>query len=239
MTTQLERNLISRKQLEDIRAHGNYDKDVYLDKYISHYDGEYQDVFGQTPLNREAGYSHDDGHYFYIADVVPIDEKFVQALNDDLPQDNAWRQIMDTNKDNKLSTNEVRDFFDNFTNRTNKLSDVQLDNLFYLKNNALCLDSLFGNLGCIDEKNVVGRSIITKNDFDILDEADGKKDGIIHRGFFEVLGFDPNEDGVVEDYQYHTGMKKVRELWRKEKQCDDDTANKNLNDTSTQEPEIG
>ena len=41
MTTQLERNLISRKQLEDIRAHGNYDKDVYLDKYISHYDGEY------------------------------------------------------------------------------------------------------------------------------------------------------------------------------------------------------
>ena len=41
MTTQLGRNLISRKQLEDIRDHGKDGEDAYWDKYKSHYDGEY------------------------------------------------------------------------------------------------------------------------------------------------------------------------------------------------------
>lgn len=117
--------------------------------------------------------------------------------------------------------------------------DIELDNLFCLKNNALCLDSLFDGEECINENGVVGRSIITKNDFDILDAADGKKDGIIHKDVFERFDFDTNKDGVVEYDEYQAGMKRVAETLQNGTECYNCTANKNLHDTSTPEPEIG
>lgn len=110
--------------------------------------------------------------------------------------------------------------------------DIELDNLFCLKNNALCLDSLFDGEECINENDVVGKSIIIGEDFHKLDIADGKEDGIIQKDTFEKFDFDTNKDCVVEYDEYQAGMKRVAETLQNGTECDNCTANNNLYGTS-------
>lgn len=145
---------------------------------------------------------------------------------------------MDTNKDNKLSTNEVMDFFDNFTNGTNRLMDIELDNLFYLKKNALCLDSLFDGEECINENDVVGKSIIIGEDFHKLDIADGKEDGIIQKDTFEKFDFDTNKDGIIDRDEYQAGMQRIEASLQNNIECDNGKSGNNLSSMQKDKPII-
>ena len=238
MTTPLERHLISRKKLSESERKYNDAEKIYFDEYKEYYDLEYQEVFGKRPSNSEAfrmfGYRKPFG---YLVDIPDIDKNFVNAMNDDLPKDNSLRQIADTDQDGKLSIDEVKDFFNNFTNGTNKLSGSQLDNLFALQNNAIDVDSLFdadGRRGkSLHYDDVVGKSIIMGEDFHKLDIADGKEDGIIQKDTFEKFDFDPNKDGIIDRDEYQAGMQRIKASLQNNMECDNGKSGNNLSSMQT------
>ena len=55
------------------------------------------------------------------------------------------------------------------------------------------------------------KSIITDNDFDLLDKADGTVDGFISNDTFAKFGFDKNGDGIIDQDEYKEGMNCVKE----------------------------
>ena len=250
MTTPFEENVRLREELNTwdmiyngaTKAYMNVENQC-IGKYKKFYDGEYQEVFGKIPSNSEAfrmyGYRKPFG---YLADIPDIDKNFVNAMNDNLPKDNALRQIIDTDKDGKLSVNEVEGFFNNFTNDTNKLSGSQLDNLFALKNNAINVDTLFDADGRRGESlhydDVVGKSIIIGEDFHKLDIADGKEDGIIQKDTFEKFDFDTNKDGIIDRDEYQAGMQRIEASLQNNMECDNGKSGNNLSSMQKDKPII-
>ena len=249
MTTALDRYSIFKEQTNDLYQKaccGNgYTSARYASQYVSSYKEQmgfaYQNIFGEEPEHAAFSFdvNEDDN---YHASFPPIDKDFVTALNKDLPQDNKLRQCIDADGDKKLSIEEVKDYFHKFTNGIPELSGNKLESLFLLKNNAISVESLFGNKQSLEYNDVVGKSIISAEDFHKLDLIDGKEDGVIQKDTFDRFNFNANGGGIIDGKAYDEGMQRVtdaiKELTDVNKNgqsCNNTTANNDLNHTSVSE----
>ena len=222
----------------------NFDADVlqYLSSYKDQMGFAYQNIFGKQP-ERVSLSSYVNADNNYHAYLPTIDKDFVTALNKDLPQDNKLRQCIDADGDKKLSIEEVKDYFHKFTNGTPELSGDKLESLFLLKNNAISVESLFGDKQSLEYNDVVGKSIISAEDFHKLDLIDGKLDGVIQKDTFDRFNFNANESGIIDGKAYDEGMQRVTDVIeeltdvnRTGPCCNNTTANNDLNHTSVSEP---
>ena len=253
MTTPLDRYSNFKEQTNDLYQKmvdgDSWNFDRYVFKYLHSLDEQmgfaYQNIFGKEP-EHVGLYSSLDYHTY----LPTIDKDFVTALNKDLPQDNKLRQCIDADGDKKLSIEEVKDYFHKFINGTPELPDElselsgnKLESLFLLKNNAISVESLFGNKQSLEYNDVVGKSIISAEDFHKLDLIDGKEDGVIQKDTFARFNFNADRSGIIDGKAYDEGMQRVtdavKELTDVNKNgqsCNNTTANNDLNHTSVSEP---
>ena len=181
----------------------------------------YKDLFGKGVDNRSISYNycHNDEQFkpsnaFFNNSTfvdINVDKEMVDYMNKELKQDNLLRKLIDVNHDGDLSKDEIQDYFDKFRKYETGISVNDLTNIFAVKNNAIVQDSLFGDKEEIGYRDIKGNSIITDNDFDLLDKADGTVDGIISKDTFAKFGFDKNGDGIIDQDEYKEGMSRVKE----------------------------
>ena len=164
------------------------------------------------------------------------DTEIINYMNDTLKPGNPLFDKIDINKDGHLSGTEIQDYFDMFKHKgteiyhgdprmweciypmptyptadTNKISVADLTNIYALKHNAIITDTLFSENNNLSYEDIEYKSIIKKDDFDMLDLADGKKDGRIQMETFEKFGFDIDKNGIIDQDEYAEGMDRTKE----------------------------
>ena len=165
------------------------------------------------------------------------DTEIINYMNDTLKLGNPLFDKIDVNKDGHLSGTEIQDYFDRFKHKgttiyhchpanwacmyprptyptadTNKISVADLTNIYALKHNAIITDTLFSENNNLSYEDIGYKSIITKDDFDLLDKADGTADEVISKDTFAKFGFDKNGDGIIDQDEYKEGMSRVKEV---------------------------
>ena len=127
------------------------------------------------------------------------------------------RSIIDTNGDGYCSNEEIQ-AFDKKWDLAGTFNP-NIYNLFAYTKKAIIPQTLFANRNCADRKclyatcdksadDIVGKSIITENDFKDLAGVVGKGDSI-SKNIFDVFDFDANGDGIIDENEYKIGMQKV------------------------------
>ena len=199
---------------------GNYDNPIYHGG--SHVDWLIKQL-GENEHNNEHN-------------ATKSDTEIINYMNDTLKPSNPLFDKIDINKDGHLSGTEIQDYFDRFKHKgtaiyhnhralwgcmhpmptyptvdTNKISVADLTNIYALKHNAIITDTLFSENNNLSYEDIEYKSIITDNDFDLLDKADGTVDGFISNDTFAKFGFDKNGDGIIDQDEYKEGMNCVKE----------------------------
>ena len=198
-----------------------FGKDVYT-KQVSHL------------YNKGSDYIINGGRPFFLDDVNPpkigdpgaiayvdvnITQDMADYLNEELAGDNPLRAKMNTDGDDKLSTDEIQNYFDKFA-VNGKISHFDMENIYALKNNAIIKDALFAKYngdGSFDTNaklsydEIKDKSIISESDFHKLDAVshDYLEKGVIGKDVFDKFEFDKNGDHVIDKDEYAEGMQKV------------------------------
>ena len=152
----------------------------------------------------------DPGAIAYVD--VNITQDMADYLNKELAQDNPLRAKINTDSDDKLSTDEIQNYFDKFAFKghiiphykndpvnpsfyfsqsedTGKISHFDMENIYALKNNAIIQDALFTKYngdGSFDTNAKLSYDDI--KDKSIISESDFRKLDV---------AFDGAEDGLI------------------------------------------
>lgn len=144
---------------------------------------------------------------------VNVDQQMVDHMNETLAKDNPLRAKINTDGDDKLSTDEIQNYFDKFAVKgysvphynnnpanpsfsfsqsedTGKISHFDMENIYALKNNAIIKDALFTKYngdGSFDTNAKLSYDEI--KDKSIISESDFHK--------LDVAGNDCVEKGVI------------------------------------------
>ncbi|MBQ7552143.1 MAG: hypothetical protein IJT15_01685 [Rickettsiales bacterium] len=162
----------------------------------------------------------DPGAIAYVD--VNITQDMADYLNKELAGDNPLRAKINTDSDDRLSTDEIQNYFDKFA-VNGKISHFDMENIYALKNNAIIKDALFtkyNDIGGIDTDvklsydDIKDKSIISESDFHKLDVVfDGTEDGLISKDVFDKFEFDKNGDHVIDKDEYAEGMQRVDRIF--------------------------
>ena len=191
---------------EAVFGHNFYHDDMFISPYRK--DPAY---CGGYPYSERLTNIHNMIYYNPNRITEMINEKASETI----------RSIIDTNGDCYCSNEEIQAFDKkwDFAGTFNP----NIFNLFAYTKKAIIPQSLFADrhaeyLYTICDKSaddIVGKSIITENDFKDLAGVVGKGDSI-SKNIFDVFDFDANGDGIIDENEYKIGMQKVDEYLSKQ-----------------------
>ena len=195
----------------------------------------------------------DPGAIAYVD--VNITQDMADYWNKELAGDNPLRAKINTDSDDKLSTDEIQNYFDKFA-VNGKISHFDMENIYALKNGAKIPHALFtkyNDTGGIytdvelSFKDIADKSIISESDFHKLDAVshDCSEKGVIGNDVFDKFEFDKNGDHVIDKDEYAEGMQRVDEYLKGKtdaihdvaggKECNNEGAKTNLPKQECQE----